>query len=595
MNFKRVCGLLLGVVALNRFAAESLVYKTPRGVEFEISADGLSAIRVGERVLARGGWAAFNAEQWFLKSPGPVKVGKTVEKRFEKIDETHARVTHTGGDLACVYDYSFAGEDVTISARVENRHETAAMDVTGFSGLEFTFTKPPQGVMNEQHITYFQAHGIRLCHPSEYSPIGGSYAQDGVAGVGVSPWRTGLMRTLILWDYTDWNQGQREKRPSRKLIYFAASPIPARGAQTFDLRLRASPDCDWHHLLEPYREHFTATFGPVQYKADPRWIATDYLNESKAAIKADNPYGFHADFRRIDTVLGMAKFCDLVVTAVRGSNGQGIILWGQGGEDPRGGMYRPDFDVLPPEVEAQWGMLTQRLHGSKTKLGVCTRPGEIALKRDWEHDQIVPICADDPAHRAMLWARYEKMIERGCTLFYLDSFGSSFEDVKLMRFLREKMGPEVLTFCEHQCDAIMPFSGGYSEATLNAEVTPLHYRLWSGLDRWEIYSWLAPGSQMTARLYEKKGEPPADMETPEHWMLTHHITPLLPVNDFERAPALAALQMQMLPNKAQMKAWEEEMAKAKRDHEKLLEELRLKAERQKKEEEREKAKAEKGL
>ena len=50
--------------------------------------------------------------------------------------------------------------------------------------------------------------------------------------------------------------------PSRRLIYFAASPIPARGARTFDLKLRVSPDLDWKHLLEPYRQHFQATFGP---------------------------------------------------------------------------------------------------------------------------------------------------------------------------------------------------------------------------------------------------------------------------------------------------------------------------------------------
>ena len=96
------------------------------------------------------------------------------------------------------------------------------------------------------------------------------------------------------------------------------------------------------------------------------------------------------------------------------------------------------------------------------------RPADLALRLDWKQDQVIPINADDPAHREMLWRRFQKMIDRGCTLFYLDSFGADLEHVKLMRFLRERMGRKILTFTEHQCDAILPYSGGYSETTVPA-------------------------------------------------------------------------------------------------------------------------------
>ncbi len=46
------------------------------------------------------------------------------------------------------------------------------------------------------------------------------------------------------------------------------------------------------------------------------------------------------------------------------------------------------------------------------------------------------------------------MARRGCLLFYFDSFGSQLDDVKLMKRLRGKMGSSVLTFAEHQCDAV---------------------------------------------------------------------------------------------------------------------------------------------
>jgi len=153
--------------------------------------------------------------------------------------------------------------------------------------------------------------------------IADSYAVDDSAGVGVSPWRTGLKRTLILWDYGSWAADKRESFPERKLLYFVVDRVPARGGNTFDMKLRVSPNRDWKHLLAPCREHFTRTFGPVQYKADYRWIATDYMNHSQQAVSETNPYGFHGGFRRIDTPEGVEQFCDAVIPVLREQGGQG--------------------------------------------------------------------------------------------------------------------------------------------------------------------------------------------------------------------------------------------------------------------------------
>jgi hypothetical protein len=533
-----------------------LLFRTPRGVEYEVTADGLSAIRCGGRLLARGGWSVFNADGWFKAGPGAVKTDKLTRKEIQVTGGASAEVLHEKGDVLCRFSYVFDGEDVTISARAENRNADAGMAVAGFSGLEFTFARPPDGLMAEQHISYFQAHGTGLCHPSIFSKIGGSYAKDDAAGVGVSPWRTGLTHTLILWDYTDWNVGKREKLPSRRLLYFVADPVAARGAKTFDLKLRVSPDTDWKHLLAPYREHFQATFGPVRYKADYRWIATDYLNQSQQAISPTNPYGFHGGHRRIDTAEGAKEFCDKIVPALKESGGQGVIVWGQGGDDPRGAMYRPDFDVLPPEVEKHWPLLAQRFKEAGLKLGVTTRPRHMAVRRDWRQDEIIDIDPDDPSHREMLWRRFENMLKKGCTLFYLDSFGDSLEDVKLMRWLREKLGPDVLTFCEQQCDAILPLSGGYSETTLHAEPKdqPAHYRLWSGSREWEIYQWLVPGAQMASRHYQTTGKPPADIEPAYRWLVRNRITPLVPVGNFEAAGRLRQWQGEFLSDPGRWKS-----------------------------------------
>jgi len=199
-------------------------------------------------------------------------------------------------------------------------------------------------------------------------------------------------------------------------------------------------------------------------------------------------------------------------------------------------------------VEQNWSTLAERFAQAKLKLGVCTRPRHLAVRRDWRWDGIIDINPDDSRHRDMLWRRFENMMQKGCTLFYLDSFGSSFEDVKLMQFLREKMGPEILTFAEHQCDAILPYSGGYSETTFvgaKNDAEP-YYRVWSGMRNWEIFQYLCPESQLISRLYRIQGEMPESFEPVDQFYFRNGITPLLPVSDFRRVTRLGTIQRQFI-------------------------------------------------
>jgi hypothetical protein len=510
-------------------AAKAFTYKTPQGVTFVVTAEGLSSIRYADRELATGAWRAGNGEDWFRYGNGRVAADKITEKSLEILDGNRARVRHVMQDITADYSYVFDGEDVTVTARLENANPAEEMAVARFYGLKFDFGRPPAGVMCTQHISYFQfpGHGIAMCHPSGFSNIGGSYAVNEAVGIGVSPSRTGLVRTLILWDHGDW--AHQETDPCRNLNYFVVAPTPAAGARTYEMKLRVSPDRDWKHLLAPYKEHFQGTFGPVQYKADNRWAASFYANKSMQAVSEKNPYGFHDGMARLDLPEGVQALCEFMLKQFREGGGQGMILWGQGGEEPRGGMYRPDFDILPPEVEAQWPALARQFKEAGVRLGVTARPRHMAVRVSWKSDGIIDINADDEGHRQVLWNRFKNMIARGCTLFYLDSFGDSLEDVKLMQFLRRQMGPDIRTFAEHQCDAIMPFSGGYSETELNgdAEGKTGSYAFWSGLRNWEIYRWLAPGSQMVSRLFRTNSKAPENVEPAERFWFRNHITPLV--------------------------------------------------------------------
>ena len=109
--------------------------------------------------------------------------------------------------------------------------------------------------------------------------------------------------------------------------------------------------------------------------------------------------------------------------------------------------------------------------------------------------------------------------------------------------IRGRMGRKILCFAEHQCDAILPYSGGYSETTFHAGGPggPA-YRLWSGSENWRIYQWLVPGCQLVSRLYQVEGQMPPGFEAVDRFFYRQQITPLLPVSDFRRVPALKDLQ-----------------------------------------------------
>jgi hypothetical protein len=537
---------LIGGVAVECSATE-FAYHSPQGTTFRVTEDGLSSIEIGGRHIATGGWSAFNAENWFKDGGSQqVKSDPPGERAVERLSENRARVRQVAGDLVCRFDYIFDGEDVVISSRIENNNQSSPMNIVGFSGPRFLFDSLPTGLMPVQHISYFAANGVRACHPGYWQPVGGTYATDNSVGIGTSPWGGEIVRTLTLWDYTDWDPAKRDSSPERILRYFVVSPVPAGGAATFDFAIRVSSDRDWKHLLQKYRQYFQQTYGPLRYKLDPRFIASEYLNGGPGTNTRDNPNGFRGAARRIDNLFGAQTFCDRTIGQIQRAGGQGIMLWGLAGENPRGAMYRPDFDVLPPDVDYNFAIVARRYKAAGLKLGVATRPRDVVTRLDWNTDTTIAINVDDPGSREMLWKRFSNMIDRGCTLFYLDSFGDAFEDLELMQFLRQKLGPDVLTFAEHQTDAIMPLTGGYSETTFTAGANGRagSYRLWSDLQNWEIYRWLCPGSQMTGRLFEYKGgRPGAGDVAPDDWFFSHGVTPLVPVDDFaSRLDRIAEVQ-----------------------------------------------------
>ena len=355
--------------------------------------------------------------------------------------------------------------------------------------------------------------------PNHGNQIGGTYGRGADFAVGTSPQRIGMIETLTQWEFGDWRV--QAKGSMRRLVFVRREEIPAGGAMRLDLLLRISKNPDWRHLLAPYKAYFKEVYGPRRYDDwDARPIIMACINHSQKAISPQNPYGFHGGHRRVDLERGAVAFSDETIRILRQANGQGTIIWGLSGDHPRGAMYRPDFDCLPREVEASWPGLVARYREAGLKVGVCTRPRHIPWPLAYYQDSVVDINPDDARHMELLWKRYENMIRRGTTLFYLDSFGSTSMDVKIMRYLREKMGPGIQTYAEHPCDAIAPLTGFYTETDAHmvrdGDVERTEYRPRTSLELLAVCRWLLDGSVPTVT----RGGPVV-------WRFENSITPLL--------------------------------------------------------------------
>ena len=62
------------------------------------------------------------------------------------------------------------------------------------------------------------------------------------------------------------------------------------------------------------------------------------------------------------------------------------------------------------------------------------------------------------------------------------------------------------------------------------------------------------GAQLASRLYQVKGKPPAELESPEKFFYRNHVTPLVPASDSKRMAPLKAVQPEFVGEQGQWKA-----------------------------------------
>jgi hypothetical protein len=483
-------------------------YTTPEGIAYLITSDGLSAVKQGDTLLGSGCWRAM--------------LGMPFEQTLTKVSATEARVVQGSAQAEVTYTYTFDGEDLAIKAYVQSRIPDHTLPKVTFGAFTVHFSKAPEGWMARDNGK------PDAWHPGFHNRIGGSYATDGQFGIGLTPRDTGMTRSLISWAGDTFTYGNEKA-------------LPAGGARTYGFALHVSKNTDWRHLLEPYKRHFSATWGPQRYQSDHRFVVQSTAG-AEAWRNAKSPLGYEQN-RRLDLPEGMAKFAQWTVERLQQGGGQGVIVWAHDGAHPRGALYRTDFDILPEATERNWPTLRAAYDQAGLRLGVATRPGEVCFRSDWASDGTFRLSADDPAHAEQHLRRFKSMLDKGCTFFYLDTFGDTLDDVKLMMKYRELLGDKIQTYVEHPCDAILPYSGAYMECNYTGDTDPEKaYDIMWGIHNWWAYArYLLPdvGSVVMLR---KAG--PKEAETMHEWLFRHHYTPLCQDWNYGLEPAQLKLVQQ---------------------------------------------------
>jgi hypothetical protein len=454
---------------------DRLEYRTPAGVTYIVTADGLSEVRLGDRVIAKGGWRFKSTGDAVWGFPSAPDAEAITNKSLEIVSPTEARVTHTHAHATVRHTLTFSGEDVRTESYVENRHPTATIQVPEFDGPRVSFGRKPVGILPNWHWTYTAHGGVTFMHPGGIR-IGGSYGLGDGFGVSAAPLDAGLHSVALFWDW-DWSPGKREADPNRTPRLFVHAPIPPRGARTISISFRFSPNTDWSHLLDPYRRHLHATLGakPLYDRPSHLPLIAGVVSGPESVRGPTNPYAYEPH-RRLDSVNGVITYHAALAPHMRAIPAQGLVIWGQGGNNPRGQMFRPDFDILPPDIVPNLRRLAGLFREQGMRFGVCARPGQMVTPFDWSTDTVVSISPARADELNLLIRRFQNMTALGSSLFYLDSFGNRIEDVAIMRAVRTGhpttvlpsvkaegkaggIGPGVQTYVEHPCDLIAPYSG----------------------------------------------------------------------------------------------------------------------------------------
>jgi hypothetical protein len=199
------------------------------------------------------------------------------------------------------------------------------------------------------------------------------------------------------------------------------------------------------------------------------------------------------------------------------------LFWQPQGCNPRGGEYRPDFDVWPDSVAANLPKLIAWYKAHGLRFGLCARPEDIITPAGPNADETCQLDGDNASQMAMLIARFDAVAKLGVNAFYLDSFGLDINSYHIMKQLRAHLGKTVPTYSEFTSDLMLPYCGVYSElgATGTAGGRPDGGTEWYDQETLKAFRLLYPRSSiLTTKFAGSSGGFPVSTDQFAAWKLT---------------------------------------------------------------------------
>jgi hypothetical protein len=260
----------------------------------------------------------------------------------------------------------------------------------------------------------------------------------------------------------------------------------------------------------------------LKYNPDVRPVA-QFASVDPSYITPANPYGYNngpepeEQWRRFDKLIGCQNFVNKLLPGMQSCNYQGVILWQPQGIHPRGGQYRPDFNIFPSVTIPNLPTLTSGFRNAGKSVGLLSRPGVTITSFSWDVDGFAELSVDKSGIDDLL-ARFTWAISHDFNIFYLDSFTSFGRDLPVLKAIRAHLGPEVQMFCESVTVADMEWTAAYGEFNYDSGV-------FHAPERQNIFRWLLP--EVPWIMQFRSGLPPGGYPELFDYMLSNRLTPLI--------------------------------------------------------------------
>ena len=291
--------------------------------------------------------------------------------------------------------------------------------------------------------------------------------------------------------------------------------VPPNQSRRYTVSVRFAPSsADWKSTLQPYRDYFRTTYGPVAYSrqsAPIKGIAFAAMDRQSAA----NPNGWNpvaGDPHRNGYRVASRAIEDALRTSAR------VIVWA-----PTGLAYQNRALNYPPQFASRWtnpGSDALPMRDAVEHLRRIGTSGNRHWGLWWGHAaevspgwDMMPLSRADlanPSHRALLQAELRAAVAAGAKVIGLDAFAHSHNPLwnltGLLEFFRQE-APGV-TFCTEgrACDILHRLAPTWLDAySMHATSAGSKLRI---RGPFHLADFLVPGHETWAGMcYDRCGDP----------------------------------------------------------------------------------------